>query len=664
MTVSQYHCNVLYHRYHKLPNMKRLFITEKKSVADAFAKALNLRNKKASGGYIESDDTIITWCVGHLITLSYPDKYDPSLKKWSLSTLPFIPSQYKYEVIPSSAKQYKVVKELLNRKDITDIYYSGDSAREGEYIQRLVRQMAGFNKGAREFRVWIDSQTDDEINKGIREAKPLSAYDNLSESGYMRAIEDYMTGINFSRVLSLKYSDTVCGACGSGHKAIAVGRVMSCVLGMVVERERLIRNSKEIPFFGVKGLYNDLTFEWRATEGSAYFESPLLYKENGFKEKRDAAELLNSLKPPSIIESIKKSTKTKAAPLLYNLAELQADCAKILKIKADATLAAAQTLYEKKVTTYPRTDARVLTTAVADEIRKNLSGLAKTPYYAQLAQGALDGDAIKKLKKTKYVNDDMVSDHYAIIPTGIIPSGLDPVTAKVYDLIVRRFLSIFYPPAKHTELSAVLLVSGERLYSSAQITSEPGFYVVTGKKDSEDAVKNFQGLSQLKKGMEITPEYVIHEGKTSPPKRYTSGSIILAMENAGNLIEDEDLRAQIKGSGIGTSATRAEILKKLEKNEHIAINKKTLVISPTKFGEVLYETIALTVPSLLNPKMTASWEKGLSMIANGEVGRTVYNQKLAVYVARAITGIKQQDKRQLLTQKIRELKPVYKDLKV
>ena len=639
---------------------KSLFIAEKPSVAQEFAKALKL-NTSRKDGYLESENTIVTWCVGHLVTMSYPEAYDPALKRWSLDTLPFLPEDFKYEVIPSVKKQFDIVSGLLNRKDVETIYVCTDSGREGEYIYRLVAMMAGV-KDKEQKRVWIDSQTEEEIIRGIREAKSLSEYDNLSASAYLRAKEDYLMGINFSRLLSLKYGNAVSNYLGSRYQAISVGRVMTCVLGMVVRREREIREFVKTPFYRVLGKFelqgHSFEGEWRATQGSRYFQSPLLYKENGFKKKETAKELaeLLSANPPlqAVVEKIERKKENKNPPLLFNLAELQNECSRLFKLSPDETLKIVQELYEKKLVTYPRTDARVLSTAVAKEIQKNIGGLRSFVHVGAYAEEILAGQMYKNLLKTRYVNDSQITDHYAIIPTGQGLLALQAVSGtarQVYDLIVRRFLSIFYPPAVYQKMMLELEVGGEHFFSNFKILAEEGFYKVTGipgtKKgktdEEEESVPDselFDRLQKLKKGdLVLAEDFEIREGETSPPKRYNSGSMILAMENAGQLIEDEELRAQIKGSGIGTSATRAEILKKLIHIKYLTLNKKTQVITPTLMGELIYDAVNHSIRSLLNPELTASWEKGLTLVANGEITSEEYMQKLEQFIAGRTNGV-------------------------
>ena len=655
---------------------KSVYIAEKPSVAQEFAKALKLKTKRGDG-YLESDEAIVTWCVGHLVTMSYPEAYDPALKKWSLQTLPFIPDDFKYEVIPSVEKQFRIVSGILNRKDVDTIYVCTDSGREGEYIYRLVEQEAHVT-GKKRKRVWIDSQTEEEILRGIREAKDLSEYDNLSDSAYLRAKEDYLMGINFSRLLTLKYGNSISNYLKTKYSVISVGRVMTCVLGMVVRREREIREFVKTPFYRVISTVDvsGHTFEgeWRAVKGSRYVEvkpaakddsgqadgkpaeenliySRDLYKENGFKEKAKAEELIAYLseeQPLScVVESIEKKKEKKNPPLLYNLAELQNDCSKRFKISPDETLRIVQELYEKKLVTYPRTDARVLSTAVAKEITRNLNGLSKYEMAAPYLQDILSFGSYKNLAKTRYVNDKQITDHYAIIPTGQGLPALKSVSAtvhKVYDLIVRRFLSIFYPAAVYQKVSIVSKMRGESFFSSFKVLAEEGYLKVAGVPQSKDQAPDtdlFDVIRTLKKGAVLPVRSLdIKEGETSPPKRYNSGSIILAMENAGQLIEDEELRAQIKGSGIGTSATRAEILKKLIHIKYLGLNKKTQIITPTLQGEMVYDVVDNSIRSLLNPELTASWEKGLTYVAEGSITSDEYMKKLDDFITRRTVGVK------------------------
>lgn len=634
---------------------KNLFIAEKPSVAQEFARALKL-NARKQDGYMESEDAIVTWCVGHLVTMSYPEAYDEKYRRWSLATLPFLPKEWKYEVIDGVKKQYTTVSGLLNRKDVDCIYVCTDSGREGEYIYRLVEQMAGV-KGKQRKRVWIDSQTEEEILRGIREAKDLSEYDHLSDSAYLRAKEDYLMGINFSRLLTLQYGRAVSGFQNTDRTVISVGRVMTCVLGMVVRREREIRSFVKTPFYRVLLMQElegkSFASEWRAVEGSAYYQSPLLYKENGFKKVEDAEALIGMLKgivpQEALVVSVERKKETRYAPLLYNLAELQNECSKRFKISPDETLKLVQELYEKKLVTYPRTDARVLSSAVAKEIGRNLKGLVQYAPAAAFAQEILTAGSYKGIGKSRYTNDKQITDHYAIIPTGQGLSARRSVSAtgqQVYETIVRRFLSIFYPPAVYQKTALVTQMEKERFFSNFRILQEDGYLKVTpntydskkkkGEEEEEETGcdKDMQeALLKLRKGMKLPVKGAkLKEGETSPPKRYNSGSMILAMENAGQLIEDEDLRAQIKGSGIGTSATRAEILKKLVNIKYIALNKKTQIITPTLLGENIFDVVNVSIRSLLNPELTASWEKGLTYVANGEITSEEYMGKLEHFV--------------------------------
>ena len=688
---------------------KNLFIAEKPSVAREFANALK-ENMQKRDGYMESENCVVTWCVGHLVTMSYPEAYDEKLRRWSFDTIPFLPAEFKYEVIANSAKQFGVVSGLLKRADVERIYVCTDSGREGEYIYRLVEQMSGVT-GKERRRVWIDSQTEEEILRGIREAKDLSAYDALSDAAYLRAKEDYLMGINFSRVLTLKYGNAVKSYLKRDKAVISVGRVMTCVLGMVVNREREIRNFVKTPFYRVIGnfLLEGRSFpgEWRAVEGSKYFMSPALYKENGFKEEKTAKELIAHLEEepvgPIIVEQIEKKKENRNAPLLYNLAELQNDCSKYFKISPDQTLQIIQELYEKKMVTYPRTDARVLSTAVAKEIYKNIGGLRGYALVSEYANEILQNGSYKNIAKTRYVNDKQITDHYAIIPTGQglgNLNSLSPLSAKVYEVIVRRFLSIFYPPAVYQKFALTILVKEERFFSNFKVLVEEGFLKVSAfsfKKDAasdagntkktadaadkdadkdaeKDGDKDQEGeqelkcdeefmklLMALKKGAVIdVKSYEIKEGETKPPKRYTSGSIILTMENAGQFIEDEELRAQIKGSGIGTSATRAEILKKLVNIEYLALNKKTQVLTPTQMGEMIYDVVEGSIKPLLEPKLTASWEKGLTMVADGNISSEEYMGKLTDFVGRRTNMVKQLNNQGMLFEKFRAAEPFYR----
>lgn len=666
---------------------KSLYIAEKPSVAREFAKALKL-NMSNRDGYMESEEAIVTWCVGHLVTMSYPEVYDEKYKRWSLTTLPFIPKEFKYEVIDSVQKQFGIVSGLLNRPDVSTIYVCTDSGREGEYIYRLVEQQSGMT-GKERRRVWIDSQTEEEILRGIREAKDLSEYDNLCSAAYLRAKEDYLMGINFSRVLTLKYGNSVKSYLKADRAVISVGRVMTCVLGMVVNREREIREFVKTPFYriiaGVESEEKVFDCEWKAVEGTKYYESPVLYKENGFKEKKTAEELIaHLLEEPAavpIVESIEKKKETKNPPLLYNLAELQNDCSKYFKISPDETLRIVQELYEKKMTTYPRTDARVLSTAVAKEIYKNLNGLKGYAPAVNFVGEILQSGSYKNIAKTRYVNDKQITDHYAIIPTGQglnNLNGLNPTAAKVYEIIVRRFLSIFYPAAVYQKLALTVGIKEEKFFANFKVLVEEGYLKVTEfsfakKKDDEKAQKSGENnknaqdgkengedetaeentantkdpefiamVQRLKKGSELVLKRLdIKEGETSPPKRYNSGTMILTMENAGQFIEDEELRAQIKGSGIGTSATRAEILKKLVNIQYLALNKKTQIITPTLMGEMVYDVVASSIKPLLDPALTASWEKGLTLVAEGNITEDEYMNKLDDFVSRRTNIVKQ-----------------------
>lgn len=639
---------------------KSLYIAEKPSVAQEFAKALQ-QNMRRRDGWLESDESIVTWCVGHLVTMSYPEAYDPKYKKWSLSTLPFLPKEFKYEVIPNVKKQFDIVSGLLNREDVDTIYVCTDSGREGEYIYRLVEQMAGVRGKKKRKRVWIDSQTEEEILRGIREAKDLSAYDNLSDSAYLRAKEDYLMGINFSRLLTLKYGNSIAGFLHKNYVVLSAGRVMTCVLGMVVRREREIREFVKTPFYRVLADLEaggaGFTGEWKAVKGSRYEMSPKLYRENGFKERKTAQELIDYLSESNRegeLVSIEKKKEKKNPPLLFNLAELQNECSKRFKISPDETLRIVQELYEKKLVTYPRTDARVLSTAVAKEIHKNLNGLAKYEPVSGLLGYIARERTHKGLEKTRYVNDSQITDHYAIIPTGQGLPALKSVSGTaqgVYDLIVKRFLSIFYPPAVYQKVSLEVVLKGEHFFSSFKVLTEEGFYKVTGipgtkkgkTEEDEETVPDaelFARIQTLRKGDRIPIKgFEIKEGETSPPKRYNSGSMILAMENAGQLIEDEELRAQIKGSGIGTSATRAEILKKLIHIKYLSLNKKTQVITPTLMGELIYDAVDHSIRSLLNPELTASWEKGLTLVAEGKITSEEYMQKLEHFIIVRTNGV-------------------------
>ncbi len=643
--------------------MKSLYIAEKPSVAQEFMKALG-ENPQRRDGYSESDDAVFTWCVGHLVTMSYPAEYDVSLKRWSMDTIPFIPTEWKYEIIPAVAKQFNIVAGLLNREDVDKIYVCTDSGREGEYIYRLVEQMAGVH-GKKRLRVWIDSQTEEEIKRGVRDAKDLSEYDNLSEAAYLRAKEDYLMGINFSRVLTLKYGQSISSFFRQNNRTvIAVGRVMTCVLGMVVRREREIRNFVKTPFYRVVAtlpLSEDKNFdaEWKAVEGSKYFESPKLYKENGFKERKDAEELINILsenKPVTMeVISIERKTENKQPPLLYNLAELQNDCSKFFKLSPDETLKHTQELYEKKLVTYPRTDARVLSTAVAKVIDKNITGLRNIPEYKEFVEEILAAKSYEGIAKTRYVNDKQITDHYAIVPTGQGFNNLKNLSATskaVYYAIVRRFLSIFYPAAVYKKISISLRRDTESFFASFKVLEKEGYLKVVNsfrksKADGEETEEEkydeafLDKLKGLKKGSILDVSgFNVKEGETSPPKRYNSGSMILAMENAGQLIEDEELRAQIKGSGIGTSATRAEILKKLVDKKYINLNNKTQIITPSQLGEIVYDVVDNSIKRLLDPRLTASWEKGLTGVAEGNISTDEYLLKLEAFISKNTMMVK------------------------
>ena len=663
---------------------KSLFIAEKPSVAQEFAKALK-ENMRRGDGYMESDSYVVTWCVGHLVTMSYPEVYDEKYRRWSLNTLPFIPDEFLYEVIPSVKKQYTIVSGLLNRSDVATIYVCTDSGREGEYIYRLVEQMAHVH-GKQRRRVWIDSQTEEEIHRGIREAKDLSEYDNLSSAAYLRAKEDYLMGINFSRLLTLKYGNAISGYLGTKYTVVSVGRVMTCVLGMIVRREREIRQFVKTPFYRVLQQLElqgrTLEGEFRAVEGSSYYLSPKLYRENGFKERKDADELIARLTDTpvlsTVIDSIEKKKEKKNPPLLYNLAELQNECSRMFKISPDETLRIVQELYEKKLVTYPRTDARVLSTAVAKEIQKNISGLRSFGPAKAFAEEILENGAYRNIARTRYVNDKQITDHYAIIPTGQGFGALGSLKGNsfgVYAAIVRRFLSIFYPAAEYQKISMVTVMQNEKFFFSFRILLEEGYFKVAGNPndrksknggalpesetdqksqsvpeesgsdqeesgsmpdsdgDTDCGKELLEVLKGLRKGMELPVKALaVREGETSPPKRYNSGSMILAMENAGQLIEDEELRAQIKSCGIGTSATRAEILKKLVANKYIALNKKTQILSPTLLGEMIHDVVFYSIRSLLNPELTASWEKGLNYVAEGSITGDEYMIKLENFI--------------------------------
>lgn len=689
---------------------KELFIAEKPSVAREFAKTLGV-NGNAGNGYLESNDYVVTWCVGHLVTMSYPEVYDPALKKWSLNTIPFMPDEFLYELIPDVRKQFNIVKGLLNRPDVERIYVCTDSGREGEYIYRLVDQMAEVPDTKDKRRVWIDSQTEEEIRRGIREAKPLSEYDNLAASAYLRAKEDYLMGINFSRVLSLKYSQTIMNyRKGAKYAAIAVGRVMTCVLGMVVRREREIRSFVKTPFYRVIGHFSyegkEFDGEWRSVDGSDYYQSPKLYKENGFKERTDAAILCQNLgypkedgdgcflpEPPAgagtaVVEKIERKKEKKNPPLLFNLAELQNVCSKLFKISPDETLKIVQELYEKKLVTYPRTDARVLSTAVSKEIHKNIGGLRNYPIVREIAEKILSGTSYQKIAPTRYCDDKKITDHYAIIPTGQGFGALKSTsltTQRVYEVIVRRFLCIFYPPAEYQKISLTAVCGNERFFSGIRIMLQQGYLEIADASFSKKKQANRDAdaanadnasaeeekdtfdealialMKQIRKGTVIDLNRLeIKEGETSPPKRYNSGSLILAMENAGQLIEDEELRSQIKGSGIGTSATRAEILSKLVIKKYLKLNKKTQIITPEFLGEMVYDVVDSSIRSLLNPELTASWEKGLTYMAEGTITEEEYMKKLENYIAKWVNGVKGLNNQSYLRKKFDEAAVYYK----
>ena len=636
--------------------MKNLYIAEKPSVARQFADVLGVKGN-AGNGYLESDTAVVTWCVGHLVTMSYPEVYDPNLKKWSLSTIPFIPTEYKYEVLPDTKKQFNIVAGLLTRDDIGCIYVATDSGREGEYIYRLVDSMAHVT-GKEKRRVWIDSQTEEEILRGIREAEPLSEYDSLSDAAYLRAQEDYLMGINFSRALSLKFSNVVQRYLGMDRCVIAVGRVMTCVLGIIVKREREIREFVKTPFYRLVANVGEegQTFaaEWKAVKGTKYFESPLLYKENGFKERPAAEQLLAELKagePEAVVQAVERKKEKKQPPMLYNLAELQNDCSSLFKISPSDTLKIVQELYEKKLVTYPRTDARVLSTAVAKEIGRNISGLKNFQPVAEFAQGAMESGTYKGIAKTKYVNDKQITDHYAIIPTGQgfgALRSLAPTALKVYEIICRRFLSIFYPAAEYQKIAMTLSKNGEKLFANFKYLINDGYLKVAAnsfskKKDDVKYSPEFIArLAKIKKGDKLSVQGIdIKEGETSPPKRYNSGSLILTMENAGQFIEDEALREQIKGAGIGTSATRDGIITKLEKNKYISLNKKTQIVTPTFLGEIIYDIVYYSINGLLRADLTASWEKGLEGVAEGQISKQEYTDKMTTFVTKYTNLVKQ-----------------------
>ncbi len=675
--------------------MKNLYIAEKPSVAREFAKALGVKGADNAGGrdgFIETEDSVVTWCVGHLVTMSYPDAYNPELKKWSMATIPFVPTEYKYEIIDAASRQFNVVKTLLNREDVGCIYVCTDSGREGEYIYRLVDKMAGVSPDKEKRRVWIDSQTEEEILRGIREAKELSSYDDLSASAYLRAQEDYLMGINFSRVLTLKYSQTVKNYLKADKCVIAVGRVMTCVLGMIVKREREIREFVPTPFYRVVAAMDGFDAEWKAVNQSAYYESPLLYKENGFKKRESAEKLigeLNNTKPCTLeVAKVERKTEKKAPPMLYNLAELQNDCSRMFKISPTDTLNIVQELYEKKLVTYPRTDARVLSTAVSKEIGKNIGGLRQYGPLAEFAGHIMEQGGYKGIAKSKYVNDKQITDHYAIIPTGQGLGNLKGVShtaQRVYDIVARRFLSIFYPVAEYEKVALTLTRDikaeadstmsakdgKEHFFANFKRLKKPGYLQIAGipsadkKGDDEKLTADMlEKLSNLKKGDVLTVNSLdVKEGETSPPKRYSSGTLILAMENAGQLIEDEELRSQIKGSGIGTSATRDSIITKLINNKYIALNKKTQIVTPTFLGEIIYDVVYYSINSLLRAEMTASWEKGLSGVADGTISKEEYTEKMNNFVIKNTEMVKGLNNQYKITYIFDQCKPYYEKQK-
>ena len=681
---------------------KSVYIAEKPSVAQAFASALKI-NFSRRDGYLESDEAIVTWCVGHLVTMSYPEVYDEKFARWSFDTLPFIPENYRYEVIRNVSKQFNIVKGLLNRDDVDTIYICTDSGREGEYIYRLVDMQANV-KGKKRKRVWIDSQTEDEILRGIREAKDDSEYDNLGASAFLRAKEDYLMGINFSRALTLRYAYSIKNYLGLDKCVISVGRVMTCVLGIVVDREREIRNFVKTPFYRVLGgaMINGkkCDAEWRVTPDSHFDGSPELYSEKGFKAKESAEKLIREVGTSdrsACVEKCETKKEVKNPPLLYNLAELQNDCSRFFKINPDETLAIAQELYEKKLTTYPRTDARVMSSAIAKVISQNIKGLTSYEPCSVFARAILQHESYKGIEKTRYVNDKAITDHYAIIPTGqglSAISSLSPTSAKVYEIIVRRFLAVFYPPATYQKVALELSLPNldnegkrEHFFANFKILTGKGYlhvmdYSFFKKKDKdkdgdEDSSKEgdeaeqtvtdeelFEYLRKIKKGDELTvSSFEIKEGETSPPKRYNSGTIILTMENAGQFIEDEELRAQIKGSGIGTSATRAGILTKLVNIKYLNLNKKTQIITPTQMGEMVYETVLCSMKPMLNPALTASWEKGLTGVADGSISEEEYQNKLNDFVTKRTNMVKQNDYRNALKSRFDYVAPFYKTTK-
>ena len=656
---------------------KSLIITEKPSVAHEFARILGVSGR--NDGYIENNEYVITWCVGHLVEMVYPEVYDEKYKKWKLEDLPFLPKEYKYDVIPAVKKQYQIVHGMLHREDVDTVYWAGDAGKEGQTIEENIRMFGGVREGMKELRVWIDSQTEEEIQRGLKEARPMADYANLGKSGIMRTIEDYAMGINFSRAMSVKYGNLLNDAAGTrSYTAIAVGRVMTCVLGMVVIREREIRNFSETPFYRVVGNFTDagIEAEWKAVEGSKYYESPLLYKENGFKKQEFANQLIEELTgKTAVAESVEKGISRKKAPLLFNLAELQAECSRRFKISPDETLQVAQDLYEKKLTTYPRTDARVLSSAVTKEISKNISRLKGYDPVSEYTEKIMKDGLYRNIAKTQYTDDSKITDHYAIIPTGQLSelNSLNNLQRSVYDLIVRRFLSIFYPPAEYQTVKLTISVENEKFFAGAKMLKNPGYLEIAGRKQDDEKenskydssfddaeIKESPGLfeiaEKLVKGEELSVnDYSLKEGSTKPPKRYTSGSMVLAMENAGQLIEDEELRAQIKGSGIGTSATRAEIIKKLVRIGYLHLNRKSQVLSPEILGEMVYEVVNMTVPALLNPKMTASWEKGLDGITKGTVIMEEYREKLEDFIRKETINMAEQN---LTSRLITQIQPL------
>ena len=661
--------------------MKKLFIAEKPSVAAEFAKALKVPTGRKNG-YLEGDSVIVTWCVGHLITMSYPEKYDEKFKRWSLDTLPFLPKEFKYEVIDGVKTQFDTVSKLLNREDVDTIYICTDSGREGEYIYRLVDMMAGVKDKVRK-RVWIDSQTEEEIRRGIKDAKDWSYYDNLSAAAFLRAKEDYLMGINFSRILTLKYSRNVANFLKLDRAVLSVGRVMTCVVGMVVNREREIRNFVKTPFYKVLAKFENqgmfIDGEWKVNEKSKYFDSPILYKDNGFREKIYAQKLIEHVEEianengrEAEVLSNEKKKEVKNPPLLFNLAEAQNECSKRFKISPDETLKIIQELYEKKLVTYPRTDARVLSSAVAKEIDKNIRGLCKFPLLADFANDILNKGTYKNISKTKYVNDSQITDHYAIIPTGFgNMNSLGRLQMLIYELICRRFLAIFYPPAIYQKFAIKFGIGDEIFITNTKVCIERGFLDVLSplKEEGDDdgdsqKPEYINMISSLRKGSKLRLDSLsIKEGETVPPKRYSSGSIILAMENAGQLIEDEELRSQIKGSGIGTSATRADILKKLFAIKYLALNKKTQIITPTLFGEIVYEVVNCSISQLLNPELTASWEKGLTMVSNGDISSDEYMTKLERFVGIRCLNVKQLNNQYSLNAVFEKISKEYKGMK-